>query len=104
MTERKALLKLKDVAKRMPDTFLSCRDHGHLWAPLEAAWLQDGNIERTLGCTRCEAKRLQYLDKNGYVLGGHYNYADGYAMKGIGRLDTDGRAVLRRASVLKQLG
>jgi len=105
MANRKALLKLKDIAKRYPDTMLACRDMGHDWRPIEAAWLQNGNIERVLGCTRCEAKRVQYLDKNGYIVkGGGYNYPDGYQMKGMGRLDTDGRAVLRRASVLKQIG
>lgn len=104
MTEKKTIQKLRDIAKRYPENMLACRDHGHSWKPLEAAWLQDGRIERVLACERCEAHRVQFMDKDGYILGGHYDYADGYPMVGVGRLDTDGRAIFRRTSVQKLLG
>lgn len=99
MSEKKHVTQVRDIAKRYPDQYLACRDHGHSWQPLDARYLQDGNIERILGCERCEARRVQKLDKRGYLVGGHYDYADGYAMVGIGRLDTDDRAVLRRTSI-----
>jgi hypothetical protein len=104
MADRKTAQKITDIAKKYPERLLACRDQGHSWEPIEATWLQDGNIERILGCTRCETRRVQYLDKRGYVIGGHYEYADGYQMKGLGRLDTDGRAILRRTHVMQQLG
>ena len=103
MTEKKNVQRLRDIAKRYPDSYLACRDHGHSWQPLDASFLQDGNIERILGCVRCEARRVQRLDKQGYLLGGHYDYADGYAMVGIGRLDTDGKAIMRRTSVQRMM-
>lgn len=76
---------------------------GHSWQPLQAAWLQNSTIEQVLGCSRCEAKRIQILDQNGYVLSGHYAYLEGYAFKGLGRLDADDRAIMRRTAVAKLL-
>jgi len=104
MAESTKLQRVRDIAKRYPDDFIACRDSGHRWKPVEAAWLQDGHIERILECDRCDAQRIQILDKNGYVVAGTYHYSDGYTMTGVGRLDTDGRAIIRRTAVLKLLG
>lgn len=104
MADKKLVQRIKDVAKQYPDGYTECRTIGHGWKSLEAGWLKDGNIERVLGCTRCEARRIQVLNKQGYLIHSHYNYPDGYAMKGVGRLDADGRAILRITSVAKQLG
>lgn len=103
MTQRKKTQQLNDIAKRYPEEYLACRDHGHSWQPKEAAWLQDGNIERVLECSRCHADRVQVMDKHGYILGGHYTYSDGYAMVGMGRLDTDGKAIFRKTAVQRML-
>lgn len=91
--------RLADVANNYPDQFLSCRDMGHAWRPHSAVWLEGGQIERALECTRCKTARRQILDREGYILLGYYYYADGYQIPGIGRLDTDARAGLRKASL-----
>ena len=95
--------KVVDIARRYPDTFLACRDHGHSWRPVDAAFLQSGDIERILGCERCEATRRQILDRNGYIKSGHYDYTDGYLMTGVGRLDTHDRAVMRKINITRFL-
>jgi hypothetical protein len=91
--------KLSDIAKRYPDSFLLCRDTGHQWQPTEAMWLQDGGIERVLACSQCEAQRVQTLDRNGYITGGHYVYADGYRFVGLGRIDQATKALLRKTNM-----
>jgi hypothetical protein len=96
---------LADIAKRYPDEYLACRAGlGHSWEPESAAWLQNGTIERVLVCKRCTAKRVQILDADGYIVGGHYTYADGYTIKGVGPLDTADRAALRRTHVMRLMG
>ena len=95
--DRNALL--TEMAEKYPDKYLLCRDMGHSWKPQSAVWLEDGNIERTITCSRCNTLRRQYLDANGYILVGYYSYADGYQIAGIGRMDTDARAGLRKASL-----
>ena len=103
MAEKKNLTKIRDIAKRYDASMLDCRTIGHAWRPQSAAWLQGGGIEQILGCSRCEAKRIQYLDKQGYVTGRHYDYPEGYSIPGMGHMGADGRAVLRLASVRKML-
>jgi hypothetical protein len=93
-----------DIAKRYPDEFLACRDFGHRLVPTDAAFLQSGDIERILKCERCDVKRRQILDKNGYIKSGNYDYAEGYLMPhGTGRLDLHDRAVMRKTNVTRFL-
>lgn len=95
---------LTEVAEKYPDAFLACRDLSHSWKPQSAVWLEDGNIERTLVCTRCDTLKRQYLSPDGYILVGYYAYTDGYLLQGVGRLDTDARAGLRKASLRRLMG
>ena len=96
--------KLADIAKKYSPVHLGCRTMGHSWAPLAAAWRQDGNIDQVLKCSRCETQRQQVLNGDGYVVKSHYSYATDYSFRGIGRLDVDGRALLRKTHVLRLLG
>lgn len=92
---------IADVADKYPDKYLQCRDYGHGWKPNNAVWLEDGFIERVLRCDRCKTERFQILDKNGYIISGYYHYSSGYQIPGAGRLDTNARAVLRHANLLR---
>lgn len=104
MAEKKNLTKVRDIAKRYDEGFILCRTvTGHSWKPAGASWLQGGNIEQVLACTRCEAQRVQVLDKRGYLVSRHYQYPDGYAIPGMGHMDQDGRAILRITAVRKML-
>lgn len=90
----------------LPEEFLSCRDYGHLWRPLTARYVPDGGgaYERTMRCGRCQAERTQTLSGSGSILGGGYDYPEGYvAPSGVGRLGTEARDSLRLESVLRLL-
>lgn len=92
-----------DWTEQLPDKYLLCRDLGHSWRPLNAAWDTSLNhYLRTMRCPRCGTERIQYLSGAGHVLSGHYLYADGYqAPKGSGRLTGEHRDHLRLESVLR---
>lgn len=87
----------------MPEAFLACRDYGHQWWPHTAHFsAREQAYDRTLRCKRCGTTRSQWISLRGEVLGGHYDYPEGYqAPPGSGRLDGDGRAALRLESTLR---
>ncbi len=95
-----------DWAGELPDSYLLCRDIGHLWRPFKARWDDDNNsYVRILRCGRCKTEREQGISAAGVVLWSQYDYADGYqAPKGTGRLDGEGRGALRLESVLRLIG
>jgi len=86
-----------------PDENLRCRDTGHSWKPLTAKRITGGDIQRVLVCANCEAKRNQTLDRMGYIVSTSYAYKVGYQLPGIGRLTSAHRAVLRLASIGRNL-
>ena len=104
MTESKHRRQVADIAKRYPPDMLTCRDTGHTWQPDGAAWLQDRTIERVLTCPRCQTRRVTVLSSRGYILTNRYEYPTGYNFVGMGRLDSDDRAILRRTAVLRIIG
>lgn len=97
-----------DVAKwsaALPDTFILCRDIGHLWRPWRASITAENSYLRVLRCGRCRTERSQELSMSGHTLSASYTYPEGYqAPAGTGRIDTDGRDALRLESVLRLLG
>lgn len=93
-----------DVAQRYSNAFLACRDYGHSWRTLNAAWLAGGGVERRLRCTSCKCERVQILDAQGYIVASHYEYPGGYRIDGVGSLTANDRAVLRRTHVVRELG
>lgn len=84
--------------------FVQCRDFGHSWRPLSARWLEKQSCyESVLRCTRCGTDRHRWLSSTGTQLSGAYEYADGYLVKGLGRLTGTDRDMVRLASVLAVL-
>lgn len=93
-----------DFVHSLPDAYLDCRDYGHLWSARTARWDSEMRAyERTLGCTRCDTTRTQWLSAYGSTLKGSYNYPEGYQHKGLGRLDGGARDALRLESVTRLL-
>ena len=90
----------------LPDSYLLCRDMGHLWRPFRAWWSdQDREYKRVLRCGRCKTERHQAISAAGIVNENHYVYAEGYvAPAGTGRMDPEGRGTLRLESVLRLIG
>jgi hypothetical protein len=83
---------------------LTCRDYGHAWRPLTARRADEGTFIRAQRCTRCRTEREQTLSFGGLILGGKYEYPDGYlAPRGMGRLTSVDRGVLRVVSISRLL-
>lgn len=90
-------------ARTLPDSYLLCRDMGHIWRPYTARIVEGGRgYERTMRCSRCRTERQQMLSASGVVLSGHYSYQDGYkAPSSVGFLSHDARSGLRLESTLR---
>lgn len=73
--------------EELRDSYLLCRDLGHLWKP-HRAWLISGTrslYARVMRCPRCKTERHQELSPSGHVTTGHYVYPEGYlAPRGAG--------------------
>jgi len=92
---------LDDALGKMNADYIQCRDFGHSWRPFTARWMQSENAyESQLKCTRCTTVRTRWLSRTGEQLTGQYNYADGYLVKGMGRLTGTDRDKVRLRSIL----
>jgi hypothetical protein len=102
---RAATSEAAEFASTLPESYLMCRDAGHAWRPYSADWSGEwGCWERSLVCQRCSTIRRQRLSRLGSVLGGHYEYPEGYQHKGLGRLDGSDRDALRLESLHRVFG
>lgn len=83
------------AATQWSDGQVNCRVYGHVWRPLTVTH-RPGVYTIYQRCGRCRCDRWQEVDDRGYPLSGwNITYIDGYLMKNLGRLGSDGRAVLR---------
>lgn len=88
---------VRRVAREMDEAFLRCRDMGHNWRQSRVEKVGRG-YERTLYCSGCKTNRMQTLDSRGAVTHTRYDYAEGYQIKGIGRMG-DAKGALRLVSL-----
>lgn len=88
-----------EASQQWDDQIVSCRIYGHLWRPLNVT--KDGTgYTVTQHCIGCKNRRWQSMDLNGYASAWHYRYVNqNYVVKDLGRIDSDGRAVLRLAAL-----
>lgn len=77
---------------------LRCRDIGHVWVQYKVSRVR-GGFERSLYCRSCKANKHQFVSGRGEILASSYIYSDGYQFKGIGRVQSEGKAVLRLESL-----
>lgn len=95
---------LNTAVTNMELDHVQCRDFGHSWRPYTARWLPKYNsYESQLVCTRCKTIRTRFLGRGGQQLESSYDYAEGYLIKGMGRLTGTDRDVIRLASILAVL-
>lgn len=90
--------KVEKAAEEWPDKFIQCRIYGHSWRPLTVA-RHGAGYEVTQRCSSCRNQRSQDMDSNGYSSPWRMTYVDNYLLKDMGRVDGDGRAVLRLAAI-----
>lgn len=94
---------LESVIESMRDEHVQCRDFSHSWRPFTASQAPDGHYEQVLRCSRCRTLRKRLLDRRGAVVSSAYEYADGYVVKGLGRINGSERDHLRLVSIRKVL-
>lgn len=95
-----APVSVHDAVQHMELSHIQCRDFGHSWRPFTARWLPSFNqYESQLICQRCNTVRTRFLSRTGANLSTNYDYADGYTVKGLGRLSGEDRDVIRLQSI-----
>lgn len=91
---------LEAALEHLTPDMVACRDYGHAWAPLWANWDAKARAFDTgIQCRRCATTRARLLDRSGQQIGNHYQYPDGYLMRGVGRLTGSDRDRIRLAQV-----
>lgn len=93
---------VKKAARGMEDAFVHCRTMGHVWAQRTVEHVKEG-FYQLLGCKTCPTTKEQIINRRGEIIHSHINYAEGYLIKGLGRLRADTKAVLRLESVKRYL-
>lgn len=80
-----------------------CRDFGHAWEPFTAHRVKGGGYDQVLRCGRCTTQRRRALDRYGDPVHSRYDYADGYQIKGLGRITGTDKGQLRIAAVERMI-
>jgi hypothetical protein len=92
---------LGEAVRALRPEYIQCRDYLHAWRPFTCQWMPSFNVyEAREQCMRCGTIRVREMDRRGHVLSKHYEYPDGYSLKGFGRLSVDDRDSIRLASIL----
>lgn len=95
----------QEAAADWSDQILECRTYGHKWRPATAAYTKDRKAIATTQVCLCMTERHSTLDaRTGWVMAIHYEYPDGYVLKGLGRIDGDAKGALRLATVQRVYG
>lgn len=77
---------------------VQCRVYGHGWKPSSVTRAGLGFVVMQR-CSRCGNRRTHDMDSRGYAQSWRYLYTEGYLTEDMGRIDVDGRAVLRLSAV-----
>lgn len=93
---------IKELGAALSEEFLACRDTGHGWHQYRLLRVR-GGYERSLYCKSCKTAKHQFVSKKGEIVWTTYTYQEGYTLKGIGRLYSDHRAVLRLEALERQV-
>lgn len=95
---KEVALSVKQIAARLSDNYLFCRDFGHEWK-LYRQRPNGRNIERDMWCPSCKTNRKQIVNRRGEVVKNRYDYDPSYLISGFGHLGLRGKSVLRVESI-----
>lgn len=91
---------VKTAVHGLAEEFLRCRDIGHVWHQYRVKRVR-GGYERSMFCRSCKTNKHQFLSSKGDILASNYTYNDGYQFRGLGRVQADGKSVLRLESLTR---
>lgn len=90
---------VEKAAARWSEIFLQCRTYGHHWEPARATWNARERYFHQIQRCRCTSERHAEIGERGQKYAQWIDYAEGYLLEGLGRIGTEGRDVLRLASL-----
>lgn len=93
---------VRKAARSMEDPHVHCRTMGHVWAHRTVEHVKEGFLQ-VLGCKTCTTTKEQIINRRGEILSSKTIYAEGYVIKGLGRLRADTKDVLRLESLKRYL-
>ena len=92
---------LQAAMAEMTEEMVECRDIAHSYRKWSTRWIPaDREWESQLLCVRCGTIRIRRINgSTGAIVASSYQYAEGYLVKGLGRLDQADRGALRLHSM-----
>ncbi len=94
---------VETATDQMRGTDLECRDLQHTWAYVTTTHIVRLRYYRQLHvCQRCGTERTREISETGHIYQSTYSYADGYQIKGLGRIAGEAKDALRLAAIKRQ--
>lgn len=85
----------KAILDKVPVKYLACRDLGHWWFWYDVTY-KGRRVFQLLQCQKCKSIKVKKLAKDFKLKGSHINYVKDFKVEGMGRLNAEERAYLRR--------
>lgn len=93
---------IQDALETIQDDHLVCRDVGHSWRQYTVRKAK-GGFERSMFCRQCKTARHQFVSNRGEILSNQYSYVEGYQFRGLGRIVSEGKALVRLETIGRAL-
>lgn len=93
---------IQEALNDIRDEHLVCRDFGHQWRQY-AVKKARGGFERSMFCRQCKTARHQFVSNKGEIISNSYSYVDGYQFRGLGRIVSEGKGLIRLETIERTL-
>ena len=90
---------VEDATHHWSKAMLACRAYGHAWMPSTVSLHLGAYVIRQRCSRRCGTEREGTMTAGGYMQGWRMTYRDGYLLTHRGRVDAEGRARIRLATL-----
>jgi hypothetical protein len=85
---------VRTAVHHLTEEFLRCRDIGHVWVQYKVQRVRGGyRAQPVLPVLQGQQAPVR-VSGRGEILASSYVYSDGYQFKGIGRVQSEGKAIL----------
>ena len=100
MPRRRVVEQITNALQDYDETFLECRNLGHVWRIRGYFRGADGIVARRLECQRCDTGRLDRWGFNGERIGSSYQYVEDYRIPEVRVAAGDVRVEMIRRAVV----